>query len=66
VRGGGNLKYKCSFCPAETDRIISGWGYVELETPGGKVGVTFCPKHRKEAEEKLDIVFGLPQAHPKA
>ncbi|GAI74998.1 unnamed protein product, partial [marine sediment metagenome] len=31
----------------------------------GLVEVTFCPKHRKEAEEKLDLAFGLPQGHPK-
>lgn len=59
------MKYKCSFCPAQSNEIKKGWGYAKLTTPNGLVEVTFCPKHRKEAEEKLDLAFGLPQGHPK-
>lgn len=60
------MNYECSFCQAKTDRIEDGWGYAKLQTPSGNTEVTFCPKHRKEAEAKLDVIFDLPQAIPKA
>jgi hypothetical protein len=60
------MKYNCSFCPARTDRIRNGWGHAKLVTPGGMVEVTFCPKHRNEAEDKLDMAFGLPRGYPKS
>jgi len=53
--------YQCSFCPAKSNKIKNGWGYAKLTTPIGLVEVTFCPKHRKEAEAKLNLAFGLPQ-----
>lgn len=58
-------KYKCSFCPAQSNTIKNGWGYAKLTTPSDEVEVTFCPKHRNEAEEKLDLAFGLPRGCPK-
>ena len=61
------MKYQCSFCQDNTDKIDFGWGYAKLVTPSyGVIEVTFCPKHRLEAEEKLDVAFKLPQAYPKS
>jgi len=59
------MNFKCSFCPLGTNSIKAGWGYAKLSTPTGTTEVTFCPKHRKEAEVKLDLAFGLPQGQPR-
>lgn len=48
---------KCSFCEAVTKEIKGGWGRTKLVVGDKKVDVIFCPKHRKEAEAKLDAVF---------
>lgn len=52
----------CSFCKAKTKRVdgrlSEGWGKAKLTIPGKEpVDVTFCPDHRKEAAEKLDLGF---------
>ncbi|KKL18221.1 hypothetical protein LCGC14_2477700 [marine sediment metagenome] len=50
---------KCSFCKQKytSENLPEGWGKAS-----GKVGIkefalVFCPAHRKEAEEKLDLIF---------
>ncbi|MBA7654778.1 hypothetical protein ES703_62671 [subsurface metagenome] len=53
---------KCSFCEEKTDRdsggkLPDGWGKAKGNVSGESFDITFCPKHRKEAEEKLDIIF---------
>jgi len=52
---------ECSFCEAiieNTEKLPEGWGRAKLTIHGEeKVNLTFCPKHQKEAEEKLDLVF---------
>lgn len=48
---------KCSFCKAKTEKIEKGWGRAKLVFDGKKVELIFCPKHRKEAEAKLDTVL---------
>ena len=55
---------KCNFCVAEVERdkwgnLPEGWGKARLETDDKEIEVTFCPKHREEAEHKLDIAFGI-------
>lgn len=53
---------KCDFCEALRENkqgYTHGWGHAKLQFGDNPpVEVTFCPKHRKEAEEKLDISFG--------
>jgi len=52
--------YQCSFCKAQslTTKIPKEWGKAKLQVPGmGTVDVTFCPLHRKEGEEKLDLAL---------
>ncbi|GAI61093.1 unnamed protein product [marine sediment metagenome] len=57
---------KCSFCEAiieNTEKLPEGWGRAKLQVPSVEtVDITFCPLHRKEAEEKLDVAF--TKAHP--
>ena len=52
---------QCLFCEAmieNTEKLPEGWGRAKLVVGGKeKVNITFCPKHRKEAEEKLDLIF---------
>ena len=52
---------KCSFCEAiieNTEKLPEGWGRAKLVVGDEeKVNITFCPEHRKEAEEKLDLIF---------
>ena len=53
---------KCSFCPVTTDRtnegkLPEGWGQAKGNVFGESFDITFCPEHRKEAEEKLDVIF---------
>jgi len=59
---------KCDFCEAlrENEKGYSdGWGHVKLQFDSNPpVEVTFCPKHRKEAEKKLDIAFSANRHHP--
>jgi len=51
---------QCSFCEARVygQKLPSGWGHAKLVVGGKTTEVTFCPKHRKEAEKKLDLAFG--------
>jgi hypothetical protein len=52
---------KCDFCDAQVPdsmKLPSGWGRARLTVGKQTTEVTFCPKHRKEAEKKLDLVFG--------
>ncbi|KKM04215.1 hypothetical protein LCGC14_1766410 [marine sediment metagenome] len=52
--------YQCSFCKAQspTTRIPNEWGRAKLQAPGlTSVDVTFCPLHKEEAMEKLDLAF---------
>lgn len=53
---------KCSFCEAETKRglggkLPEGWGIAKGTVFGQSFDITFCPEHRVEAEEKLDLIF---------
>lgn len=53
---------KCSFCEETTDRtsdgkLPDGWGKAKGNVLDESFDITFCPKHRKEAEGKLDIIF---------
>ena len=48
---------QCSFCKAKTEKIKEGWGRAKLAVGDKKVDIVFCPKHRMEAEAKLDVVF---------
>lgn len=54
--------YHCSFCKNVTNtyegKLPAGWGYAKLSVGNKVTEVTFCPKHRKEAERKLDLAFG--------
>lgn len=60
---------ECSFCEDKTERdsngkLPEGWGKAKLDIPGVEpVDVTFCPLHRAEAEEKLDLAFAHCQKH---
>ncbi len=52
--------YKCSFCEAKAPdnvKLPDGWGHAKGNVLEQKFDITFCPKHRKEAEEKLDLIF---------
>ena len=52
---------QCSFCDAKVPdsvKLPHGWGYAKLSVGNKVTEVRFCSKHRKEAEEKLDLVFG--------
>ena len=53
---------KCSFCKAKTERqadgkLPDGWGLAKGTVQGQSFDITFCPKHRGEAEGKLDLIF---------
>ena len=53
----------CTFCKATTERTAEGnlpvgWGPAKLLAGNIVTEVTFCPKHIKEAEKKLDLAFG--------
>ena len=53
---------KCSFCEAVTERgldgkLPDGWGKAKGNVLGQSFDITFCPEHRREAEEKLDLIF---------
>ena len=52
---------ECSFCEAKVPDSVKlpyGWGHAKLSVGSKITEVTFCPKHRKEAEKKLDLAFG--------
>ena len=53
---------QCSFCEAiieNVEKLPEGWGRAKLSLNDKEVvNITFCPKHRKEAEKKLDLAFG--------
>lgn len=53
---------KCSFCEKESIRdeigsLPEGWGSAKGKVNDESFDITFCPKHLKEAEEKLDLIF---------
>lgn len=51
---------QCNFCKAKVPdslKLPYGWGYAKLSVGNTVVEVTFCPKHRKEAEKKLALAF---------
>ena len=47
----------CSFCEEIEGKLPEGWGRAKGNVFGESFDITFCPKHRKEAEEKLDVIF---------
>ena len=55
----GNMLYKCSFCKAKiwSEKLPESWGKAKAKVGDKEIDLTFCPQHRKEAEEKLDIFF---------
>ena len=51
---------KCTFCEAKVPdgmKLPDGWGHAKLSVGEEITEVAFCPKHRKEAEKKLDLMF---------
>ena len=51
---------ECDFCEAKVPdsvKLPEGWGRAKFSVGENVTKVTFCPKHRKEAEEKLDLAF---------
>jgi len=57
---------KCSFCEAKVPdsvKLPEGWGTARGKVFGVEFDIAFCPKHRKEAEDKLDLI--LDQARKK-
>ena len=51
---------KCSFCAAKVPdsmELPCGWGYAKLTFDNKVTELRFCPKHRNEAKEKLDLVL---------
>ena len=55
--------FKCSFCEAKTQdkKLPEGWGRAKGKLPGREFDITFCPDHRKEAEDKLDLIFSTKE-----
>ena len=52
---------ECTFCEAKVPdcmKLPDGWGRAKLSVGKEVTEVTFCPKHRKEAEARLDLAFG--------
>ena len=54
--------YKCSFCKEVTNtyegKLPDGWGRAKLEVlMREKIDITFCPLHKQEAMDKLDLAF---------
>ena len=51
--------FNCSFCDekSNSDKLPEGWGRAKGKVEAKKFDITFCPKHRKEAEKKLDLIF---------
>ena len=55
-----NKMRECTFCEAKVPdcmKLPGGWGRAKLSVGKEVTEVTFCPKHRKEAEEKLDLAL---------
>ena len=52
--------FECTFCykKSNTEKLPDGWGRAKGNVGDKKFDITFCPDHRKEAEEKLDLLFG--------
>ena len=50
---------KCSFCETKInlESLPEGWGKAKGEVGNNEFDIVFCPKHRKEAEKKLDLIF---------